>query len=128
MSEVDQSASLLPDVLRRDVMLLDADPIPHSTSWHRVRAELERLTRENAELRAASLGPRMEQIEAHAEANRARERAESELTALKARIAEAVVVPYFHSYEEEISGRAVRTSSGDLYGHRVALLDMGKEG
>jgi hypothetical protein len=55
----------------------------------------------------------------------AKDRAESELAALKARIAEAPT----HVAEWTLAyGLTFNDADGTLDGHRVALLDMGKEG
>jgi len=97
-------------------------------SHKRLSSRVKELERENAELRndKTQLDKACRQHLTRAlENGQAAQRAESELAALRKRIAEAPT----HVAEWTLAyGLTFNDADGTLDGHRVALLDMGKEG
>jgi hypothetical protein len=110
MAELDD----LPESVRAAIRTMSGEAGGNrDDAYDVIEAELLRLSRENAELHKAGARGALAQM-----------KVESELAALKARIASAHTATVWDGH---MGSGTVKVGAPDsLLGHRVALLDMGK--
>jgi|SRR5690348_4538841 len=106
-----------------EIWLPDSDDDGYTNAWYTIRAELLRLTDENAQLRDV-LADRDMDREMAAQANKRAAHAEAELAAVRARIAEGVYMGYpVECYVGNRCGRLTNPfTPAEWIGKRVRLL------
>jgi hypothetical protein len=119
----DETEKLRPEVRRIAGLFNDSlkTRSAFSDGWRTIRAELLRLADECATLKAQSIYPRAELLANFAAANERAEKADAELAALKARIAQAPIATLVYGQADMLSVLSAENAD-DWAGKTVRLL------